>query len=98
MELNTELLEYLMNSDFTERTKEETLKGYLLSFRYFYRYKTGEIERLSNKLGHYESEISNLKSKLDLSSKKEKEAINNLNVILNRKLTFKERILGKTII
>jgi len=98
----SELLEYLMNSDFNEGLKPDEFKFLLLNFRYHYRLLNGRFE--SFKVGT-DGKIRDLESNLQ-SIKKENEKLEfqssiylgELNSLKSRKLSLKERFLGKIII
>jgi hypothetical protein len=102
-ELNdNEILDFLMNSEFEGDYKPSELKYLLTKWRYFYRILQGRFENVK---GESKVEISNLKDDLEsikreiirvqsISAQKE-DLINSMKV---RKLTLKERILGKIII
>jgi hypothetical protein len=92
-----EILDYLMTSDFNEGLTMEECKFLLLKYRSFYRvaYSVTQknkdiIEEINKKLEEKENELKlnivNI-TKLDEELKQEK----------NRKLTLKERFLGKKI-
>ena len=101
--LEDEILNYLMTSDFNEGLTPDEFKLLLFKFRNFYRIFSGknellksEIERLNRYTDEYkiskDIEINNLlsqKAKLedDLHFSKQ-----------SRKLSFKERWIGKTIV
>jgi peptidoglycan hydrolase CwlO-like protein len=91
------LLNYLMTSDFHEDWSTKDLKDLLIFFRNEYR-KTHsqkksfiyQIEELDKKIKQYEKQIKEQEIKLEGITRK----YTKLN---ERKLTFRERILGKII-
>lgn len=100
-ELNDEdLLEFLMNSEFSEEYKPEEFRFLLHKFRYFYRVLYG---RQSNIIGQKQLEIENLNRDINFLKKN----IENISIEKARlqdevdlqpsikKLTWLERIKGK---
>jgi hypothetical protein len=96
-----EVLDFLMTSDFENDFKPDEFKYLLNKWRYFYRilygnfetYKIksdGIIKELNNKIKNLESEINFLM----MNNAKNEDKINFLK---NRKLTWRERFLGKII-
>ena len=92
-----EILDYLMTSDFNEGLTMEESKFLLLKYRSFYRLSHSvtqqhkdTIEVITKKL---EDKESQLKSHIEKLTKLEEE----LREEKNRKLTLKERFLGKKI-
>ena len=97
-----DILDYLMTSEFNEGLTPDEFKFLLLRFRYHYRVIYGinqnlrvELDGLKSSLGEKEiitrKEIDNLNTEIWRSEKK-------YNQLINRKLTWKERIKGKIII
>ena len=94
-----EILDYLMTSEFGEGLTQDEFRFLLLKLRNFYRVASCSItshkERMEKAISDYIeikkfsesriSEIENQKFKVE----------NKLNNILNRKLTWKERLMGK---
>jgi hypothetical protein len=101
-ELNdSEILDFLMTSDFEENYKPEEFRYLLYKFRYFYRILHGKneiqnsdtdskIKKLNEFIENQENQINILKYE---NSQKE-DLIGSMKL---RKLTFKERITGKII-
>lgn len=96
-----EILDFLMTSDFEGDFKPDELKYLLNKWRYFYRILHGAIERLkvqndgiirnlNDKISQLESEIISLKVKNVKNEDK-------IEFMKNKKLTWKERFLGKII-
>ena len=96
-----EILDFLMTSEFEGDFKPDELKYLLNKWRYFYRILHGVYERdktandgkvneLNNKINHLESE---LKSLMVDNAKNE----DTINLMKNRKLTWRERFSGKII-
>lgn len=97
-----DILNYLMVSEFNEGLTSEEFKFLLLKFRYYYRLTYSrkdsiklEIDTLQAKL-NYNQDIYN-KNITNLSLEKEK-LEKKYDELMNRKLTWKERIKGKIII
>ncbi|MCK9476802.1 MAG: hypothetical protein M0R46_12825 [Candidatus Muirbacterium halophilum] len=97
-----ELLDFLMTSDFNEKYTEKELKYLLIKYRYFYRLLYGKKENkivdLQGKIRELEYNINNLKQenyKILVENAKQADIINNYK---HRKLSFKERWFGKTIL
>ncbi len=96
---NSEILEYLMTSDFTEDLSKEELIVLLKKFREFYRIlhstKNNQIKDLEFELNKMETEKNRLN---DLSISNEKDLVdfkNEYNLLFQRKLSLSERISGK---
>lgn len=99
---DNEILDFLMTSDFDENLKDEEYKFLLLKWRKFYRAFNG---RYSSRVDELNSINYNLKQDLikleNVLSGKNKEVDrlkSDLDSIKNRKLTIKERLLGKIIL
>jgi hypothetical protein len=94
-----DILDFLMTSDFNENLTPEESKFLLFKFRYFYRLQHSKMEGLNNVIIDLEEKVKNAdlnfkNTTFDLQSeivtlKGEKEKI------INRKLTWKERLSGK---
>lgn len=96
---DSEILEFLMTSDFNEDITPEEARFLLLKFRYFFRLKESKSDGLKNKIIDLEEknriseENSNMeKFNLQLKNAKLEEIVNKFK---NRKLTLIERITGK---
>ena len=98
---DSEILNFLMTSDFDDDYKPDELKYLLTKWRYFYRILNGKLE-----LNKTDSEFLIKKLKEDLKSKEYEIKYNRiensklkdeLNFLKNKKLSLKERILGKII-
>lgn len=98
---DSEILNFLMTSDFDDDYKPDELKYLLTKWRYFYRILNGRLE-----LNKTDSEFLIKKLKEDLKSKEDEINYNRiensklkdeLNFLKNKKLSLKERILGKII-
>jgi hypothetical protein len=96
---NDEILEILMCSDFNDDYKPEEFKYLLFKWRYFYRIlhgnkellkseKEGEIRKLKEEVKSLNSTIGSLLVESD-----KKDSI--IKDLIERKLSFKERVLGK---
>lgn len=99
---DTDILNYLMISEFNEGLSPDEFKFLLYKFRYFYRMSYGRNESLK-------IEVDKLKMDLESNIKIYNTNVNNLNFekakferrynqIKDKKLTWKERIKGKIII
>lgn len=93
------ILNFLMTSDFDENISPEDLKFLLIKFRYFYRIIAGKSYNLDVERKKFDFEIESLKKfneeELNILENKYNTISNELNILLNRKLTIKERLLGK---
>lgn len=94
-DIDKEILNYLMTSEFTDGFTKEELIGLVKEFRYFYRLKQSQVEQKEYKIDKLikdleikDFEIKNLKK---IISDKNKELDN----VYNKKLTMRERITGK---
>lgn len=95
MNLDKELINYLMTSDFSEDLSNDKLREYLKSFRYMYRYQHGKLNSLSMEIGNLNSKITNLVHKIELLERNLNEVRLELDYHKDRKLSFWERIKGK---
>lgn len=95
-----EMLEYLMTSDFIENYSPEEYKYLLHKFRYFYRILHGNYYRdkgdLQFLVENLKKEMENLKKERNNDLSKLKSLQDQIDLNKNRKLSFKERIKGKT--
>lgn len=99
---DSEILDFLMTSEFEGDYKPEELKYLLLKWRNFYRVIHGKSERERE---NFEYEIKLLKDKLETEERKYTESLvkiadkeNIINSMRSRDLTWKERISGKIIL
>mgnify|MGYP003341479366 CR=1 FL=1 len=96
-----DILDYLMTSDFQEGLKPSEFQFLLKKFRYFYKISRGKNENLKTELEAKSKKIEEVKYLSELNNKKAidiKKSIElKYNRLLNRKLTWKERFLGKII-
>jgi hypothetical protein len=96
-----EILEFLMTSEFQDNYSPSEFRFLLFKWRSFYRLIHGVYERDKNKS---ESDIKKLSSDIE-NFKKENESLKHLiskkekeyNRLANKKLSIKERLLGKII-
>lgn len=95
-------LEYLLTSEFNEGLKPEELIDLLKKFRYEYRLLHSKNRQIEQEIDKLNLEKENLKSLLyDIDSKyltkmaTLEDNIDILKTTLNKKLTLKERLLGK---
>lgn len=91
----TEILDYLMTSDFNEGLTQEEFRFLLLKFRYHYRILYAKLESQKYKLDEKISEISEIQEKIDKLEKSIADKEEELRNEINRKLTLKERLIGK---
>jgi hypothetical protein len=102
-ELNeTDILDFLMTSEFEDNYSPDELKYLLNKWRYFYRLSHGKYNRLKD---DSETEIKNLKEKnISLQEENDLMTIDNNRLesdivrLIGRKLSLKERIKGRIII
>jgi hypothetical protein len=96
-----EILDYLMTSDFDDGLSPEQFKFLLLKFRNFYRLIACSVnltkERMEQSKIEKEEKVKECDLKIEQVNCEKSELINKVNAILNKKLTWKERILGKII-
>lgn len=97
-----EILEFLMTSDFEDDYSPTELKYLLVKWRYFYRLKSGSLERISIDL---EGKIRELEEKVKTREREKtnlqiqlSDSQNTIHSMKNRNLTFKERWSGKIIL
>ena len=99
---DNDILSYLMSSEINEGFTSEEFKFLLFKFRYFYRLTHSKNESLKYQIDNLANEINSL-------SEQKKIEIKNLisqnqqleikyNSLINKKLTWRERIKGKIII
>ena len=97
-----DIMNYLMTSEYNEGLTPEEFKFLLLKFRNFYRVSSGRIQILKDNVESKDKEIAIIKSETEKQISKFKEETENaktqLNKIVDKKLTFKERWHGKIII
>lgn len=102
-ELNdSDILDFLMTSEFEDNYSPEELKYLLTKWRYFYRLSHGKYNRLKDDT---ETEIKNIKERnISLQGENDVLKIDNNRLeediirLIGRKLTWKERIKGRIII
>ena len=97
-----EILNYLMTSEFTEGLTPDEFKFLLYKFRYFFRIMNGKNESLKTEIEGKSRQLENVK----LVHSRQVENIliqkaqieNEFNFLKSKKLSLKERFLGKIII
>jgi hypothetical protein len=102
-ELNdSDILDFLMTSEFEDNYSPDELKYLLTKWRYFYRLSHGKYNRLKDDT---ETEIKNIKERnISLQGENDVLKIDNNRLeediirLIGRKLTWKERIKGRIII
>ena len=96
-----DLLDFLMTSEFDEVFSPDDYKFFLKKFRNFYRVVANSIDfqkdRMSQAISEKEEMSKNLNIKIEEFNNEKSILINKVNNILSRKLTLKERLLGKII-
>lgn len=97
-----EILEYLMTSDFNDNLSPDDLKFLLQKFRHFYRILGGKSNSMEIERKKYASDLENLKftkdNEIQLINSQKFQLIDDLKLLLHRKLTFKERFFGKLLV
>lgn len=101
-ELNdSEIIDFLMTSDFEENYKPEEFRYLLSKFRYFYRILHGkneiQISDFENKIKKLEEVISNQENQINILKYENSQKEDLIGSMKMRKLSFKERITGKII-
>jgi len=96
-----ELLDFLMTSEFDENFSIDQYRFLLKKFRNFYRVIYCSVSNYKDRMDNSLVEKKMKEEELEIKTKEfdyqTTELINKLNRIRNKKLTFKERILGKII-
>lgn len=100
MKKDEDILEYLMTSDFIENYKPEEYKRFLFKFRDFYKllynnYKNYKSEK-ENLFNIKESLIDSLNKEIYKTKVINSELKNEIDQLKSRKLSWRERISGKT--
>ena len=97
-----DILEFLMTSDFEDDYSPAELKYLLVKWRYFYRLKSGSLDRVSVDL---EGKIRELEEKIKAQEREKTnlqiqlaDSQNVIHSMEHRNLTFKERWSGKIIL
>jgi len=98
---NSEILDFLMTSDFEGDYKPDELKYLLIKWRYFYRLINGKYELIKT---DSEFDIKKLKEEIKIKEQniekiliENAELKNKINMLKNRELSWKERFTGKII-
>ena len=98
----TEILDYLMTSDFEEGLTSEEFKFLLLKFRHYYKKVycgyTTEKDKIDSIRRNSEESQKIFEHRLQDSINQKKELENKFSEVINRKLSFKERFIGKIIL
>ncbi len=96
-----QILNYLMTSEFDEGLTPDEYKFLLQKFRNFYRITSCSInnfkDRMDDAVQKKEQMEKILDSKITEFNNEKSDLINKLNKLREKKLTFKERVLGKII-
>ena len=97
-----EILDYLMTSDFVEGLTEDEFKFLLIKFRYYFRKSNAAVNKQKEALDNIYMEIHDLRktthNEIQESKLQVEEIENKYNSLVNRKLTWKERLYGKIIL
>jgi hypothetical protein len=98
----SEILDFLMTSDFNEGLNLDELKFLLMKFRNFYRVTSCSITHYKERMENTLIEIERTKSDCDARIKKietQLESVENkYDSLVNKNLTWKERLKGKIIL
>jgi predicted RNase H-like nuclease (RuvC/YqgF family) len=88
-------LQYLMTSEFTEGFSPDELKKILLIFRKEYRKMESKNILLEREISNKEKEINKLEEDLESLKTKNQLLLNSVKRYRGKKLTLKERLVGK---
>ncbi len=98
----TEILNYLMTSEFDEGLTPDEFKLLLFKFRNFYRVASCSISNHKERMETALQEAENIKNQCDTRiSEAESEKLQTkekFNKLVNKKLSWKERLKGKIIL
>lgn len=98
----TEILDYLMTSDFEEGLNVEEFKFLLFKFRNYYKKVSCslvlETDKITTVLRNSEDSIRMMENKVQDAITKKNEIETKFNYLVNKKLTLKERFIGKIIL
>lgn len=92
-----ECLNYLMTSDFNEQLSPEDLKSILKKFRYFYRLSESKQKTLLYQIDSLVHDINVSETIRKDSAIESSILIDKYKDIMSRRMTFKERVLGRVI-
>ncbi len=96
-----EILDFLMTSDFNEDLSPEQLKFLLLKFRQFYRISSNKYNNIEMERKKFDYDLELIKrehsEKMNILEIDYQNLLNKYNLILNRKLKLKERLIGKVL-
>jgi len=94
-----EILDYLMTSDFNEGLTPDELRFLLFKFRKFYRtIATGlanHKDRMDETIKISKISVENMEQKVQEIKKEQEIVENKYHLLLNKRLTWKERLSGK---
>ena len=90
-----DILDYLMTSEFTEGLTQEESKFLLLKYRNFYRVISAKNERLKDIIENMTKDIQTKDLEIKSNVSEIETIKNQLLEEENRKLTYRERFLGK---
>lgn len=91
----SDILDYLMTSDFNEGLTQEESKFLLLKYRYFYRLIYSKNENLSSSIEELKKEIESIKKENEKLIEINKKAYTDLESERVRELTWRERFFGQ---
>lgn len=93
---NKDILDFLMTSEFLEdELKPSELRDLLLKFRWFYRSSHSKQQSMNIKIDNLEKKVDYLERDNDNLYKLINEKDNKFKNVVDRKLSFKERIFGE---
>jgi DNA repair protein RadC len=97
-----ELMNFFLTSEFEDIFTAEEYKYLLHKFRFFYRLLNAKQQSLKHDSDTVKDELKNLKEYIDRILTEKNTEIEDLkkenNEVVSRKLTFRERLMGKLII
>jgi hypothetical protein len=97
-----DILDYLMTSNFDDNLSPEELKSLLIKFRQFYRISANRFTNIELERKKFYSDLDLIKSTNESKINEMKILYENLNTkyngLIERKLSFKERLFGKIFI
>lgn len=94
----SEILDYLMTSEFNEGLTHEEFRFFLLKFRYHYRVLYSRLENQKYKIDEKVELLKELEENYEKLQKKLFIKEEELKNEIERKLTLKERLIGKKLV
>jgi len=92
-----DILDYLMTSDFNDGLTQDESKFLLLKYRNFYRSLHSKYEQSLHTIEEMENKMDENNKQMDLNTELVFSIKNEILAEKNRRLSWKERILGKKI-